>query len=129
HAPIIARLALIAVAAVLTCVWPSIGNGIKAFSDWAVHGRPALAFTIYGLVERALIPFGLHHVWNVPFFFQAGDYTDPATGKGVHAASARFMAGDPSAGHMSGGYLFKMWGLPAAALAIWRAARPEQRAK
>ena len=42
---------------------------------------PALAFTIYGMVERALIPFGLHHVWNVPFFFQAGEYTDPATGK------------------------------------------------
>ena len=46
---------------------------IEGFSHWAVHGRPALAFTIYGVVERALIPFGLHHVWNVPFFFQAGD--------------------------------------------------------
>ena len=59
----------------------SIGRGIHEFSHWAVHGQPALAFTIYGVVERALIPFGLHHVWNVPFFFQAGEFTDPATGQ------------------------------------------------
>ena len=90
---------------------------------------PAIAFTIYGVVERALIPFGLHHVWNVPFFFQAGDYTDPATGTVVHGEIARFIHGDPTAGKMTGGYLFKMFGLPAAALAIWRAARPENRKK
>ena len=73
-------------------------RGIDAFSHWAVHGRPALAFTIYGVVERALIPFGLHHVWNVPFFFQAGEYTDPATGAVVHGEIARFIAGDPDRG-------------------------------
>jgi PTS system glucose-specific IIC component len=127
--PIITAFAVIVVGAVLSFVWPPIGNGIKAFSDWAVHGRPALAFTIYGLVERALIPFGLHHIWNVPFFFQAGDFTDPATGQVIHGEIARFIAGDPTAGNMTGGYLFKMWGLPAAALAMWRTARPENRAK
>ena len=79
-----------------------------------MHGQPALAFTIYGVVERALIPFGLHHVWNVPFFFQAGDFVDPGTGQVVHGEIARFIAGDPTAGNMTGGYLFKMWGLPAA---------------
>jgi PTS system glucose-specific IIC component len=94
-----------------------------------VHEQPSIAFTIYGIVERALIPFGLHHVWNVPFFFQAGDYVDPSTGKEIHGEIARYIAGDPTAGNMTGGYLFKMWGLPAAALAIWRAARPENRAK
>src|SRR5213076_1530345 len=83
----------------------------------------------YGLVERSLIPFGLHHIWNVPFFFEAGSFTDPESGKVVRGEIARFIAGDPTAGNMSGGYLFKMWGLPAAAIAIWRAARPEQRAK
>lgn len=127
--PIITAFAVIAVGAVLSFVWPPVGNAIDAFSHWAVHEQPALAFTIYGLVERALIPFGLHHVWNVPFFFQAGDYTDPATGTVVHGEIARFIAGDPTAGRMTGGYLFKMFGLPAAALAIWQAARPEQRAK
>jgi PTS system glucose-specific IIC component len=125
--PIITAFSAIALAAVLSLVWPPIGGAIDRFSHWAVHGRPALAFTIYGVVERALIPFGLHHVWNVPFFFQAGAFTDPSTGKVVHGEIARFIAGDPTAGHMTGGYLFKMWGLPAAAIAMWRAARPEHR--
>ena len=127
--PIITAFLVILAGALLSFIWPPIGAGIEAFSHWAVHGRPALAFTIYGVVERALIPFGLHHVWNVPFFFQAGDYTDPVTGTVVHGEIARFISGDPTAGNMTGGYLFKMWGLPAAALAMWRAARPEQRAK
>ena len=89
-----------------------------------------LAFTIYGVVERALIPFGLDHVWNVPFFFQAGDFVDPSTGKEVHGEIARFIAGDPTAGNMTGEYVFEdVWGLPAACAAITLAARPENRAK
>ena len=127
--PIITAAEVIVVGAVLSFIWPPIGNGIKAFSNWAAHGQPALAFTIYGVVERSLIPFGLHHVWNVPFFFQAGDYLDPTTGKMIHGEITRFIAGDPTAGNMTGGYLFKMWGLPAAALAMWQCARPENRAK
>ena len=127
--PIVTAVAVIAVGAVLSFVWPPIGRGIDEFSHWAVHGRPALAFTIYGMVERGLIPFGLHHVWNVPFFFQAGEFTNPTNNEVVHGEIARFIAGDPTAGNMSGGYLFKMFGLPAAALAMWRAARPEQRKK
>src|ERR1044071_6588759 len=127
--PIITSFAVIFVGALLSFIWPPIGNAINAFSHWAVHEQPALAFTIYGVVERALIPFGLHHIWNVPFFFQAGDYTDPATGKVLHGEIARFIAGDPTAGNMAGGYLFKMWGLPAAAIAIWRTAKPENRAR
>jgi PTS system glucose-specific IIC component len=127
--PIITAFAVIVVGTILSFVWPPIGGAINSFSHWAVHGRPALAFTIYGLVERSLIPFGLHHVWNVPFFFQTGEYINPQTGEIVRGEIARFIAGDPTAGNMSGGYLFKMWGLPAAALAIWRAARPDQRAK
>jgi glucose PTS system EIICB or EIICBA component len=127
--PIIAAFAVIVAGVILSYIWPPIGNGINAFSHWAVHGQPALAFFIYGVVERALIPFGLHHVWNVPFFFQAGEFVDPSTGQEVHGEIARFIAGDPTAGHMTGGYLFKMWGLPAAAAAITLAARPENRAK
>lgn len=125
--PIITAFAVILVGAILSFIWPPIGKGINSFSHWAVHEQPAIAFTIYGVVERALIPFGLHHVWNVPFFFQAGDYVDPATGKMIHGEINRFIAGDPTAGNMTGGYLFKMWGLPAAALAMWHAARPENR--
>jgi glucose PTS system EIICB or EIICBA component len=127
--PIITAFAVIVLGGALSFIWPPIGAGIDRFSQWAVHERPALAFTIYGVIERALIPFGLHHVWNVPFFFQAGSYTDPATGKVVQGEIARFISGDPTAGNMTGGYLFKMWGLPAAALAMWHAARPENRTK
>ena len=127
--PIITSFAVILAGAALSFIWPPIGRGIHEFSHWAVHGQPALAFTIYGVVERALISFGLHHVWNVPFFFQAGEFTDPATGNVIHGEIARFIAGDPTAGNMTGGYLFKMFGLPAAAMAMWRCARPEQREK
>ncbi len=127
--PIITAFAVIVAGVILSFIWPPIGNAINAFSNWAVHGQPALAFFIYGVVERSLIPFGLHHVWNVPFFFQAGQFVDPSTGQTVRGEIARFIAGDPTAGHMTGGYLFKMWGLPAAAAAITLAARPENRAK
>ena len=75
------------------------------------------------------MPFGLHHIWNVPFFFEVGQYLDPTTGTVIRGEIHRYTAGDPTAGNMAGGYLFKMWGLPAAAIAIWHSARPENRAK
>ena len=127
--PIMTAFLAIVVGIVLSLVWPPIGNQINHFSHWAANGNPAAAFAIYGVVERSLIPFGLHHIWNVPFFFEVGTYMDPATGKEIHGEIYRFTAGDPTAGHLAGGYLFKMWGLPAAAIAMWRAARPENRAK
>jgi len=127
--PIMTAFLAIVVGIVLSLVWPPIGNQINRFSHWAANGNPAAAFAIYGVVERSLIPFGLHHIWNVPFFFEVGTYLDPATGKEIHGEIYRFTAGDPTAGHLAGGYLFKMWGLPAAAIAMWRVARPENRAK
>jgi PTS system glucose-specific IIC component len=121
--PIMTAFLAIVVGIVLSLVWPPIGNQINRFSHWAANGNPAAAFAIYGVVERSLIPFGLHHIWNVPFFFEVGTYLDPATGKEIHGEIYRFTAGDPTAGHLAGGYLFKMWGLPAAAIAMWRAPR------
>jgi PTS system glucose-specific IIC component len=126
--PIVTALSAVGLGLLLSFVWPPIGSAIHGFSAWAAAGSPATAFSIYGVVERALIPFGLHHIWNVPFFFEVGSYTSP-TGELVRGEIHRFMAGDPSAGNLAGGYLFKMWGLPAAALAMWQSARPEQRAK
>jgi PTS system glucose-specific IIC component len=127
--PIVTALACIVAGVVLSFVWPPIGRGIDAFSRWAASGNPALAFALYGVVERALIPFGLHHIWNVPFFFEVGQYLDPTTGTMIRGEIHRYTAGDPTAGNLAGGYLFKMWGLPAAAVAIWHSARPENRAK
>jgi PTS system glucose-specific IIC component len=127
--PILTAFAAVGTGIVLSLVWPPIGHQIDRFSHWAAAGSPATAYAIYGVVERALLPFGLHHIWNVPFFFEVGQYVDPATGKILRGEIYRFTAGDPTAGNLAGGYLFKMWGLPAAALAIWRTARPENRAK
>ena len=127
--PILTALAAVGVGIVLSFVWPPIGRGIDVFSRWAASGNPAAAFALYGVVERSLIPFGLHHIWNVPFFFEVGQYVDPATGNVIRGEIHRFTAGDPTAGNLAGGYLFKMWGLPAAAIAIWKTARPENRAR
>ncbi len=127
--PILTACAAVAAGVLLSLVWPPVGAAIDRFSRWAASGNPAMAFALYGIVERSLIPFGLHHIWNVPFFFEVGQYLQPGTGKIIRGEIYRFTAGDPTAGNLAGGYLFKMWGLPAAALAIWRCARPENRAK
>ncbi|HEK2814117.1 TPA: PTS glucose transporter subunit IIBC [Proteus mirabilis] len=126
--PIISGLIAIFVGILLSFIWPPIGTAIQRFSEWAVYQNPAVAFGIYGVVERALVPFGLHHIWNVPFQMQVGEYVNSA-GQVFHGDIPRYMAGDPTAGMLSGGFLFKMFGLPAAAIAIWHTARPENRVK
>jgi PTS system glucose-specific IIC component len=126
--PILTAFAAIFVGVILSFIWPPIGHQIERFSVWASEGNPAAAFTIYGIVERALLPFGLHHIWNVPFQNQIGTYVN-ASGQVFHGEIGRFAAGDPTAGYLAGGYLFKMWGLPAAAIAMWHTARPENRAR
>ncbi len=126
--PIITAFASIALGLVLSYVWPPIQTTIDVFADWAAEGQPAIAVWIYGTVERLLLPFGLHHIWNVPFFFEVGSFTT-AAGETVTGEITRFFAGDPEAGRLGGGYLFKMFGLPGAALAIWHTAKPKNRIK
>ncbi|WP_417070363.1 PTS glucose transporter subunit IIBC [Niveibacterium terrae] len=124
--PIVTAIAAIVLGAILSFVWPPIGGAIKAFSHWAAVSDPRTAATVYGFVERLLIPFGLHHIWNVPFFFEMGSFTD-AAGKVVSGDINRFFAGDRTAGVLAGAFLFKMFGLPAAAIAIWHSAKPENK--
>lgn len=125
--PILSALAAVIFGVLLSFIWPPIGQAMQKFSVWAASENPAMAFSLYGFVERLLIPFGLHHIWNVPFFLQSGEYLDPVTGQTLKGEIARYIAGDPTAGNLAGGYLFKMWGLPAAALAIWQTAKPEHK--
>lgn len=127
--PIVTSFVAIFAGVILAFVWPPIGNAIQSFSVWAASENPSLAFTIYGFGERSLIPFGLHHIWNAPFFFETGSFIDPATGKTVTGEVARYLYGDPTAGNLAGGYLFKMWGLPGAAIAMWHMAKPENKKK
>jgi PTS system glucose-specific IIC component len=125
--PIITGLSAILLGVALSVVWPPVQTLITKFSNWAAYSNPTVAATLYGVVERLLLPFGLHHAWNVPFFFEIGSYTDPATGNVLHGDITRFFAGDPTAGILSGGFLGKMWGLPAAAIAMWQTAKPENK--
>ncbi len=126
--PIVTAFAAIAMGIILCLVWPPVQNAIDGFSHFAAKSNTGLAVFIYGIVERALIPFGLHHIWNVPFFFQVGEFVSQS-GEVFHGELSRFFAGDPTAGNLGGGYLFKMFGLPAAALAIWQTAKPENKTR
>jgi PTS system glucose-specific IIC component len=125
--PIITAFAAIALGFVLAFVWAPIQGGINSLSNWAINANPVLGVFIYGLVERSLLPFGLHHIWNAPWFYEFGSYTTPA-GETVHGLTNICFAGDPEQGGiLAGGYPFKMFGLAGAALAIWRTAKPEKR--
>ncbi|WP_174888500.1 PTS glucose transporter subunit IIBC [Candidatus Williamhamiltonella defendens] len=126
--PIISGFFAILLGVLLAFIWPPVGKKIQIFSEWAAYQNPSIAFAIYGFVERAIIPFGLHHIWNVPFQMQVGEYTNSA-GQIFHGDIPRYMAGDPTAGKLAGAFLFKMYGLPAAAIAIWHSAKPENRIK
>ncbi len=125
--PIVVSFAAIGLAFILAVVWPPIGSAIRDFGDWAAYGNPSAAVTVYGVVERLLLPFGLHHIWNVPFFFEVGSYVNPETGEVVHGVLSRYFAGDYEAAILGGGFIFKMFGLPAAAFAIYHTARPENK--
>ncbi|WP_422138600.1 PTS glucose transporter subunit IIBC [Endozoicomonas sp. ALC020] len=127
--PIVTAIGAVFLGILLSFIWPPIQQAIDAFSQWSVTENPVLAGFIYGVVERALIPFGLHHIWNVPFQIEMGEFIDPSTGNVFRGDIARFFAGDPTAGFLAGGYLFKMFGLPAAAIAIWHCAKSENKQK
>jgi PTS system glucose-specific IIC component len=123
--PIITAFAAIALGIVLGFAWPPIGDLINNGANGIVKANPPLAVFVYGLVERALIPFGLHHIWNAPFFFtlNVGGWSD------CNGILTCFFKGHPQSGILGGGFLFKMFGLAGGALAMWRAAKPENRAR
>ncbi len=123
--PIITGVCSLILGIVMSFAWPPVQVVINLFSDFVANRNPALSVAIYGVVERGLIPFGLHHIWNNPFFFTIGDYVKDGTH--YHGDITRFMQGDKTAGILGGAYLFKMWGLPAAAIAMWHSAKPERR--
>ena len=107
-------------------IWAPIGNAINDFGNWMV-ANGILGSFVYGVTNRLLLPFGLHHIVNTIAWFQFGTYTNPATQATVHGDITRFFAGDPTAGtFMTGFFPVMMFGLPAAAIAMWRSALPEK---
>lgn len=121
--PIISGLVSIALAFVLGYVWPVVQNGLDAFGNTMVQAGVFGAFS-FGTLNRLLIPTGLHHVLNSIFWFVFGEFN------GATGDLGRFFAGDPTAGvYMTGFYPIMMFGLPAAALAMYTTAKRENKAK
>jgi PTS system N-acetylglucosamine-specific IIC component len=124
--PIVTAFASMLVGLVAYYVWPPIGNAIQGFGDWIV-GAGALGVFIYGIANRALLPFGLHHIINTLVWFEFGTFR-PDGGEAVHGDLTRYFAGDPDAGiFMAGWYFIMLFGLPAACYAMYRAADEENR--
>jgi PTS system D-glucosamine-specific IIC component len=116
-------------------VWPAIQTGIYALGD-LVNAAGLFGTFIYGCIERALIPFGLHHIFYMPFWQTGVGGSVEIGGEVVQGAQNIFfrMLGDPntvvfdeSAKFLAGKYPFMMGGLPGAALAMYSCARPEKK--
>lgn len=130
--PIATSVAAIIVGIVLSWVWPPIQTGLNDLSNFLLTKNLVLTTFIFGVIERSLIPFGLHHIFYAPFWFEFGHYTNHA-GELVRGDQRIWMAqlkdGVPfTAGTFTTGkYPFMMFGLPAAAFAIYKNARPERK--
>lgn len=124
--PIITALAALLLGIVIGLIWPPIGEGLTSFGDWLATNS-TIGAGIYGVANRFLIPLGLHHfinsiVWTV---------IPECTVNGVHAAGdlkCYAIGNDGSGIFMTGFFPVLMFGVPAAALAIWRAAPKHKRA-
>jgi glucose-specific phosphotransferase system IIA component len=124
--PIVTALAALVLGYIFGYIWPPIQVGINAASRAALNSGAAGPF-FFGFGQRILIPFGLHHIFYQPFWFEFGQFRT-ATGAIVRGDIPRFFAGDPTAGRFTSGlFPFMLFGLPAAALAMVHEAKPERR--
>ncbi|GIH11667.1 PTS sugar transporter subunit IIA [Rhizocola hellebori] len=119
--PILAGCAALVNGVLFGLIWPFLGRGFNAMGNWIV-ANDTLGAGVYGVVNRLLVPTGLHHIPNSLVWFTFGEY-DGKTGD-----LNRFFAGDPTAGgFMTGFFPIMMFALPAACLAMIHTARPERR--
>jgi len=119
--PIASGFAGLAVAAVFGYEWQRLEMGMNTLSQSVLHAGD-LGLFAYGVLNRVLIVTGLHHILNNIAWFLLGDFN------GTTGDLKRFFAGDPTAGaFMAGFFPVMMFGLPAACLAMYHAARPERR--
>ena len=134
--PIISTVVYLFVGIAMYFVWPVVQNGIYALGG-LVTGTGYLGTLIFGIIKRALIPFGLHHVFYLPFWQTAVGGTMEVAGQLVQGGQNIFFAqlADPSTVHFSadatryfsGEFIFMIFGLPGAALAMYRCAKPEKK--
>ncbi|PTR80051.1 PTS transporter subunit EIIC, partial [Bacillus anthracis] len=146
--PIVTSLAMAIVGALLAFIWPVVQNGIGVLSE-LVRNAGAIGTFFYGVIERALIPFGLHHVFYTPFWygsFVEGQILVDGVWQTVAGANTAYFAqlssmsslvGASSADmatvvagttrFMAGKFPFMMFCLPAAALAMYKTAAPSKK--
>ena len=130
--PIITAFSAVFLGIVMFMVWPFAQTGLNTLSHFMLETNRTLAAFVFGTIERSLIPFGLHHIFYSPFWFEFGQYTN-AAGEIIRGDQRIFFAQlqdgvDFTAGtFMTGKFPFMMFGLPAAALAIYHCARPEKK--
>lgn len=134
--PIISGLVFTLVGIVMYYIWPPVQTAIYHIGDFVLQSGYAGTW-VYGVTERALIPFGLHHVFYLPFWQTAVGGTLEVGGVVVEGAQNIFFAqlADHSVSHfavsatrfMSGKFPLMIFGLPGAALAMYRCARPEKK--
>lgn len=125
--PIITSVTSIFLGLLFGYFWPMIQNVLDAFGNLIVSSGGIGQF-FYGFFNRLLIPTGLHHVLNTIFWFTHGEFTN-AAGEVIRGDLFRFLAGDPTAGvFMAGFFPVMMFGLPAAALAMYTTAKKEFKA-
>ena len=134
--PIISGLVYVGVGILMFFVWPVIQSGIYHIGDIVLKSGYAGTW-VYGFMERLLIPFGLHHVFYLPFWQTAVGGTLEVAGKTIEGAQNIFFAqlADPSVKHfavsatrfMSGKFPLMIFGLPGAALAMYKTAKPEKK--
>lgn len=130
--PIVTSISALILGLIMLVIWPPIQHGLNAFSTGLVEANPTLAAFIFGVIERSLIPFGLHHIFYSPFWYEFFSYKS-AAGEIIRGDQRIFMAQikdgvQLTAGtFMTGKYPFMMFGLPAAALAIYHEAKPQNK--
>lgn len=134
--PIICSLVYTGVGILMYFIWPVIQQGIYAVGDVVLKSGYAGTW-VYGFMERLLIPFGLHHVFYLPFWQTGVGGTLEVAGKTIEGAQNIFFAqlADPTVKHfavsatrfMSGKFPLMIFGLPGAALAMYKTAKPEKR--
>jgi PTS system N-acetylglucosamine-specific IIC component len=125
--PIVTSVVMVMLGVVFGYIWLPVQNVIHAMGEWIVSAG-GIGMFVYGVLNRLLIPFGLHHILNSITWFEVGQFTN-AAGEIVHGDLTRFFAGDKTAGmFMTGFFPVMMFGLPAACLAMIREARPEKKA-
>lgn len=136
--PIISALVFVVVGILMYFIWPVIQQGIFAVGDLVMRSGYAGTW-VYGFMERLLIPFGLHHVFYLPFWQTAVGGTMEVGGQMIEGAQNIFFAqlADPgttvfsveATRFMSGKFPLMIFGLPGAALAMYKTAKPETRKK